>query len=168
MRRLSILLLASILPILLAWWLLRPEPMAGKSEPPTTLVGDGKADNTQAIRNLLLKDGTITFPRGVFRITEPIVINLDSTGPVAIVANGNATLLMDGPGPAFRFVGTHAGTAAPKTVKPNVWEKQRTPTIAGLEIVGRHAEADAIEAEGTMQLTLDRVTSASAGMACIW
>jgi hypothetical protein len=121
-------------------------------------LGDGKTDNTQAIRDLIRKDGTVVFPRGVFRITETIVIDLDSTGPVAIVANSNATLRMDGPGPAFKFIGTHSGTAAPKTFLPGVMDRQRTPTIAGLEIVGGHAEADAIEAEGTMQLTLDRVT----------
>jgi hypothetical protein len=65
---------------------------------------------------------------------------------------------MDGPGPALRFVGTHEGTAAPATFKPNVWDRQRTPRVEGLEIVGGHPEADGIEASGTMQLTLQGVT----------
>jgi hypothetical protein len=157
MRRLLPLLIGC--PILTAalWLALRPATNAAKDAPPAGLVGDGKTDNTAAIRQLLRTDGTVVFPRGTFRITEPIVIDLDATGPAAIVANGNATLVMDGPGPALRFVGTHAGTAAPKTFQPNVWDRQRTPTVTGLEIVGRHAEADGIEAEGTMQLTLDRV-----------
>jgi hypothetical protein len=136
-------------------------PISGSVNDPTPsdLVGDGKADNTAAIRERLRKDGTLTLPRGVYRITEPIVIDLKATGPVAIAAEGNATLLMDGPGPALRFVGTHLeGTAAPKTFKPGVWEKERTPMVSGLEIVGKHADADGIEAEGTFQLTLDRVT----------
>lgn len=157
MRRLLPLLLA--LPVLAVGWVaLRPAANAGKDNPPAALVGDGKTDNTVAIRQLLRTDGTVVFPRGVFRITEPIVVELDATGPVALVAYGNATLRMDGPGPALKFVGTHAGTAAPKTVKPNVWEKERTPTVTGLEIAGGHPEADGVEAEGTMQLTLDRVT----------
>ncbi len=64
---------------------------------------------------------------------------------------------MAGPGPAFRFVGTHAGTAAPSSVKANVWDRQRTPLVDGLEIVGGHPEAVGIEASGTMQLTLTRL-----------
>src|SRR4051812_42108919 len=76
---------------------LRPAVNAGKEEPAAVLVGDGRTDNTAAIFQLLRKDGTVVFPRGVYRITEPIVIDLDATGPVAITANGNATLRMDGP-----------------------------------------------------------------------
>ncbi len=140
------------------WLLLRPSANAGKNDPDPVLVGDGKTDNTAAIRQLLRRDSTVVIPRGVYRITEPIVVDLDAIGPVAIVANGNATLLMDGPGPAIRFVGTHAGTAAPKSFEPHVYDRQRTPTVAGLEIVGGSTDADAIEAEGTMQLTLERVT----------
>ncbi|MBO0701156.1 MAG: right-handed parallel beta-helix repeat-containing protein, partial [Zavarzinella sp.] len=155
-RHLPLLILC---PILTAGFgfVLRTAANAGKDPVAPTLVGDGKTDNTAAIRLLLRTDGTVVFPRGTFRITEPIVIDLDTTGPTAIVAHGNATLVMDGPGPALRFVGTHAGTAAPKTFRPNVMDRQRTPTVTGLEIVGRHADADGIEAEGTMQLTLDSV-----------
>jgi hypothetical protein len=53
-------------------------------------------------------------------------------------------------------VGTHQGTADPPQVKPNVWERQRSPMIDGLEIVGEHAQACGIEAAGTMQLTVTR------------
>jgi Right handed beta helix region len=137
-------------------FLLRPLATTA-NDAPRNLVGDGKTDNTEAIRELLRSNGSIELPRGTYRITEPIVIDLNKTGPVTIVAHGNATLVMDGPGPALRFVGTHMGTAAPKTVQPNVWANQRTPTVNGLEIVGKHADADGIEAEGTLQLSLDRV-----------
>jgi hypothetical protein len=139
-----------------AWFIGRPVASTGK-DGPVALVGDGKTDNTEAIRDLLRSNGAVVLSRGTYRITKPIVVDLDKTGPAAIVAHGNATLVMDGPGPALRFVGTHAGTAAPKTVQPNIWTKQRTPTVSGLEIVGSHADADGIEADGTMQLTLDRV-----------
>jgi hypothetical protein len=156
MRRLLLLLLAcAILAVCLRAGY-QPARTADKDS--GVLIGDGKADNTAAIRQALGRDGTLVLPRGTYRITETIVVDLEAAGPTAIVAQGNATLLMDGPGPALRFVGTHAGTAAPRTVQPNVWEKQRTPAVAGLEIVGRHPEADGIEAEGTMQLTLDRVS----------
>ena len=157
MRRLVPLMLA--VPLLLAGFLLRPAANAQKDSPQSLLAGDGTTDNTELIRAILGRDRAIHFPRGTFRITEPIVIDLASDGATAITADGNATLLMDGPGPAFRFVGTHLeGTAAPKSFKPGVRDRERTPTVSGLEIVGKHPEADAIEAEGTFQLTLDRVT----------
>jgi hypothetical protein len=65
--------------------------------------------------------------------------------------------VMAGAGPAFKFVGTHAGTAAPASVKDNVWDKQRMPCVDGVEIVGDHAEATGIEATGTHMLTVRRV-----------
>ena len=63
---------------------------------------------------------------------------------------------MAGAGPAFKFVGTHAGSADPASVRENVWRNQRTPTVDGLEVVGAHAEAVGLEATGTVQLTITR------------
>lgn len=158
MRRYMPLLIAVPLVAAVICFGLRPTANAQKELAPT-LVGDGTADNTAVIREHLRGTGTVHFPRGTYRITEPIVIDLAAIGPAAITADGNATVLMDGPGPALRFVGSHvAGTAAPKSFQPGVWKNERTPTVSGLEIVGRHPEADAITAEGTFQLTVDRVT----------
>ncbi|CAE7510571.1 unnamed protein product, partial [Symbiodinium sp. CCMP2456] len=64
---------------------------------------------------------------------------------------------MEGKGPAIRLVGTHQGSADPKTVQDNVWQKQRMPLVQGIEIVGAHDEADGIEAVRTMQLTISQV-----------
>ncbi|HYF37669.1 MAG TPA: right-handed parallel beta-helix repeat-containing protein, partial [Prosthecobacter sp.] len=47
--------------------------------------------------------------------------------------------------------------AAPATFKPQVWDKERTPMVSALEIVGAHPEANGIEATGTMQITISRV-----------
>src|SRR5207249_2392796 len=66
-------------------------------------------------------------------------------------------VVMAGPGPAFRFVGTHTGSADPASFKPGVWETERMPTVDGLEIVGAHAEADGVEFVRVMQPTLSRV-----------
>lgn len=121
-------------------------------------VGDGKADDAAALQKAVDSQvGGVRFAKGTYRITEPIVIDLDRVGFTSLLGDGTATVLMDGPGPAFRFIGTHAGTAAPNTVKPNVWSRQRTPIVDGLEIVGGHNEACGIEADGTMQLTITRV-----------
>ncbi|WP_417848420.1 right-handed parallel beta-helix repeat-containing protein [Thalassoglobus sp.] len=122
------------------------------------LVGDGTTDNTAVINQWISeKKAPLTFPKGVFRITKTIEIDLDKTGPISISGDGTATILMDGPGPAFRFIGTHEGTAAPATVKENVWKNQRTPMVEGVEILGNHPEANGIEATGTMQITITRV-----------
>jgi hypothetical protein len=91
------------------------------------------------------------------RITQPIVIDLDRDGPAAIRGLGLTRIIMDGPGPALKFVGTHAGTADPKSVQPNVWASQRMPIVDGIEIVGNHPEACGIELTGTMQATLTRL-----------
>jgi hypothetical protein len=123
------------------------------------VVGDGRADDTEAIQQAAAaSDGVLLLPRGNYRITRPIEIDLDEMGPVSISGQGVARITMAGPGPAVRFIGTHAGTASPKTVQENVWKNQRTPTVTGLEVVGDHALASGIEATGTMQLTISRVT----------
>ena len=119
--------------------------------------GDGTADDWQAVQNAVdAGTGTALLPKGVYRISKPVVIDLAKTGFVAIRGDGGARVVMAGEGPAFKFVGSHAGTADPKTVKPAVWD-ERMPTVEGIEIVGDHANADGIEASGTMQLTISRV-----------
>ena len=120
-------------------------------------VGDGLADDTAAIQRAAdAGPGALRFPPGRYRITRPIVVDLDAAGPITVAADGTARLIMAGPGPAIRLAGTHQGTAAPATVKPEVWERQRMPTVDGLAIVGEHPEADGIEATGTMQAVITR------------
>jgi hypothetical protein len=118
--------------------------------------GDGQADDTAAIQELIdAKVGSIRFPAGAYRITKPLVVDLDKVGHTSFVADGSARLVMAGAGPAIRFLGTHlTGSAAPRSVEANVWDRQRMPTVEGLAIVGEHAEADGVEAKGTFQLTL--------------
>lgn len=121
------------------------------------LVGDGTADETQAIQSAIDAGiGDLHFPRGVYRITKTLTVDLDKTGPTSFNSIGTATIIMDAPGPAIRFLGSHEGTAAPDTVTDNVWKNQRAPMVTGLEIIGNHPEANGIEATGTMQLTVTR------------
>jgi len=83
-----------------------------------------------------------------------VKIDLPATGFATLTGDGAARIIMAAAGPAFHFVGTHAGTADPASVKPEVWERERTPVVDHLEIVGDHPEADGIEATGTIQLTI--------------
>jgi hypothetical protein len=135
--------------------------IASSAEPPAIDVrdhgatGDGTTDDTAAIERAVAAGGRLLrFGPGRYRITRPIEVALARRGPLSIHGAGAAELLMAGPGPALRFLGTHAGTADPKSVKPLVWDQERTPRVTDLAIVGAHPEADGIEARGTMQLAL--------------
>jgi hypothetical protein len=122
-----------------------------------TLVGDGQADDTAALQKLVDAGGSVALPKGRYRLTKTVTVDLAKLGAAGISSDGTATLIMAGPGPALKIVGTHGGTAAPKSFKPETWA-QRTPVVQGLEIIGAHPEADGLEATGTMQLTLSRLT----------
>jgi parallel beta-helix repeat protein len=143
---LPLTLVALILPVIL--------PFAGAADVRQFgAKGDGAADDTSAIQRAL-EGGVAAFPKGTYRITTTITVDLDKTGPASLSGDGTARIVMAGSGPAFRFVGTHAGSADPKTLKPGTWERQRSPRVSGIEFTGEHAEADAIEAKGTIQLTI--------------
>jgi len=164
MQRLIALSVSTALAVLLGMGLLavappsQPDASAEQTVRDFGAAGDGKADDTSAIQKAVDAGiGLVRFPPGKYRLTRTIEIDLDTVGYTAIAGDSAAQLIMAGPGPALRFVGTHAGTAAPRTFKKNVWERQRTPAIDGLEIVGAHAEACGVEASGTMQLTITRL-----------
>ncbi|MEZ6060278.1 MAG: right-handed parallel beta-helix repeat-containing protein [Planctomycetaceae bacterium] len=144
-------------------WLESPnaaaEPLFPAQSPDQTPrpAGDGVTDVTDLLQAQIdAGREQIHLARGRYRITKPIVVNLDEVGPTSISGDGTATIVMDGPGPAIRFVGTHDGTASPTTFRDNVWLNQRTPMVDGIEIVGNHPDACGIEADGTMQLTVTR------------
>ncbi len=121
-------------------------------------VGDGVADDTIAIQKAVDSSiGVLRLPKGVYCITRPIMIDLDKAGYTSISGGGVARIVMAGPGPALRFVGTHFKSADPKGFSKNVWERQRMPLVDGLAIEGDHPKASGIEAVGTMQLTLTRI-----------
>lgn len=122
-------------------------------------VGDGKTDDTEAFQRAVDSGrGDIYIPYGGYRLTKTVMVDLDRVGPVSITGSGTATIVMAGPGPAFKLVGTHEGTAAPNTVKDNVWRNQRMPIMSGLEIVGADPEACGVEVVGTMGAILSRLS----------
>lgn len=118
-------------------------------------VGDGVADDTAAIQRAVDSGaGDIVLPRGRYRLTRPIVVDLNRAGPVSIVGTGTATLVMEAAGPAIRLVGTHRRSAHPSEFQVEVWEKQRMPVLRDFAIEGAHEEAGGVELTGTMQATL--------------
>lgn len=129
-------------------------PAASESVRQFGAVGDGQTDDTAAVEKAIRASGSVYFPPGTYLLTRTIEIPLPETGFVSLWGDGTARIIMAGPGPAFRFVGTHGGTASPLTVQPPVWARERMPVVSGLEIVGQHPESGGIEATGTMQLCL--------------
>lgn len=121
-------------------------------------AGDGETDDTAALQKAVgAHTGALRLPKGKYRITKPIRIALDKTGYTSIVGDGTATVIMAGEGPAFHIIGTHGGTAAPHTVKDDVWARQRMPLIDGFEIHGEHPESLGIVVEGTMHAIFSRL-----------
>jgi hypothetical protein len=121
-------------------------------------VGDGKADDTAAFRQAIaVAGGGLRLAKGIYRISETIEIELDEVGFTSLIGDGTCRIVMAGPGPAIRLIGTHGGTADPGSVKDSVWDRQRAPLVEGIEIVGDHPLACGIEATGTMQLIVNRV-----------
>ena len=122
-------------------------------------TGDGQTDDTSAIQHALADgEGLIEFPRGDYRITKPIVVDLAKFSRTAIRGSGGtAKLIMAGKGPALFFAGTHDKTADPAGFKPEIWQRERMPLLSDIEITGDHPEADGIRLEGVMQPTLTGV-----------
>ncbi len=117
-------------------------------------VGDGKTDDTQAILHAIEQgDGHVRIPPGTYRITSTIEIDLTASGPFGMTgAAGATTIVMDGPGPAFRFTGTHNGTGDPGSRNEQVIHSERMPILADLKITGSHEKADGVECVKTMQM----------------
>jgi hypothetical protein len=118
--------------------------------------GDGRTDDTAALRRAVARctSGALVFPAGDFRVTQTIEIKGAERGRLSLLGQGVGRVVMAGPGPAFRFVGSHTGSADPASVKPVVWDNERMPLLDGLEITGAHPEADGVEFLQTMQPTL--------------
>ncbi|TVS17489.1 MAG: hypothetical protein EA424_12565 [Planctomycetaceae bacterium] len=115
--------------------------------------GDGRTDDTEAIRRAIGEsNGAVVFAGGRFRISETIEIPLAESGPISLDGQaGTGTVVMAGPGPAFRFLGTHRGTSGPDTVSDHVSRLERMPTVQNLVIEGAHPEADGLEFLDTLQ-----------------
>lgn len=120
-------------------------------------LGDGVEDATPALQEALAAGGEVRIPRGTYRLTQPLEVHLNDAGPLSLTAEGGARLVMTAPGPALALIGTHGGSADPKSIVDGIWAHERMPLVDGLEILGAHPEADGIQLDGTLQATLTRL-----------
>ncbi len=157
------LLLATLAGFILTGAAATTVPELSETRAPRTVlafgaVGDGHTDDTAALQRAVDSGlGDIRLPKGVYRITKPIIIDLDKNGYTSIHGSGVARIVMAGAGPALQFVGTHFKSADPEGFSTNVWNRQRMPLVDGISISGDHPQASGIEAVGTMQITITRV-----------
>ncbi|MCP4786288.1 MAG: hypothetical protein GY903_17995 [Fuerstiella sp.] len=119
---------------------------------------DSLPDVTAALQQQIdSNDGSLVLAGArEFRITKPLVFDLAKVGAAVAKATGGATIVMDGPGPALKFIGSHEGTASPGSFKPATWN-ERMPLISGIEILGAHPLADGIELQRTVESTITQV-----------
>ncbi len=122
-------------------------------------VGDGQADDTQALQHALdAGDGVLDLDKGTYRITKSLVIDTTKNGYGGVAGHsGTSRILMEGAGPAIRVVGNHNGTASPSSYQEATWEQQRMPILQDFEIVGKHPEAVGIELVKTTKTVISRV-----------
>lgn len=145
-----------LLFLLLSTPALRSEevPFASKQFPDLAAL----PDRTEEFRKHLAENaGTLLLEPGVHRITGTLEILLAGKHSAIVKpASGSATLIMDGAGPAIRIVGSHGGSASPKSFQPDTFH-ERMPVIEGLEILGNHPEADGIELVRTFEAVVSKV-----------
>ena len=92
-------------------------------------------DQTEELQvQLESSGGTLVLDAKRYRITRPLEVDLTTLGAAKIQASAGTTLIMDGPGPAIRFKGSHTGTASPRSFKPATWN-ERMPIVSGIEIL---------------------------------
>jgi hypothetical protein len=111
--------------------------------------GNGVADDSPAIQHAVEQgDGEVLLPRGEYLLNRTVIVPLDRVGRFAIRGTGSAArLFWVGSGPALHLVGTRKRTADQKDFAEGVWQKERMPTLSGLEIVGLAAESDAVRSK---------------------
>jgi parallel beta-helix repeat protein len=122
-------------------------------------TGDGVTDDTDTLQHAIDEGvGELVLPRGDYRITRSLIVDLAQVGRTAIRGEGGTCrLLMQGAGAAVILRGTHSTSADPKSFRDSEWTHERMPMISGLEIVGQHPEADGIQVQGVMQPTITQV-----------
>lgn len=144
-----------LLPLLFAGLLGAAEPPLASTQFPDI---SAMPDRTEEFRERLASNGgTLLLEPGVHRITGTLEVVLSGKhGALVRPASGPATLIMDGPGPALRVVGSHEGTASPKSFHPTTFH-ERMPLVEGIEIIGNHPEADGIELIRTFEAVVSKV-----------
>ncbi len=120
--------------------------------------GDGERDESEAIQKAVDSGKSpIYFPKGTYSLKKTVKIDLSKTGPLTLLGDGSATIVMNEEGPAFHLLGHHEGTGNPESVTEKVGTLERMPIIHGLVIEGGHDQAIGILLEKTLQCIMTQL-----------
>lgn len=127
---------------------------AGQDAAPSLAeLADGTRPATAALQRMIDDStGLVELPAGTFLLDGPLVLDLPRLGWRSLRgADGATRLVVAHAGPGILVQGDHQGTANPATVQDHTWDKERFPSVSGVEILGAHPEADGIVLSRTMK-----------------
>ncbi len=120
-------------------------------------VGDGVTDDAAAIQHAFEStSGAIFFPHGDYLLRKGLTVELAERGRT-YVSSGGARLLNASSEPALRIIGTHEGTAEPKSVSEHTFAYETMPLVSDIEIVGQGDCGDGIVLEKTYKAVISNV-----------
>jgi hypothetical protein len=120
-------------------------------------VGDGITDDAAAIQRAIDDTtGGIFFPHGDYLLKKGLRVSLGERGRT-YVSSGGARLLNASTEPALHIIGTHEGTAEPKTVTEHTFAYETMPLVSGIEIIGQGDCGDGIVLERTYKPVISSV-----------
>src|SRR3712207_585166 len=94
------------------------------------IVGDGRTDDAAALEHAFAAaGGPVVLPPGDYRLGRTMEWRLADVGRCSLSGNGVARLIMAGPGPALRLLGSHQGSAAPSSVTATTLNRERVPLV---------------------------------------
>ncbi|HNY87255.1 MAG TPA: right-handed parallel beta-helix repeat-containing protein [Candidatus Hydrogenedentes bacterium] len=129
---------------------------AQDAAPSLAELADGTRSAAAALQRMIEEsDGLVDLPAGTFLLDAPLVLDLPRLGWRSLRgADGATRLVVAHAGPGILVQGDHQGTANPATVQDHTWEKERFPSVSGVEILGAHPEADGIVLSRTMKCVI--------------
>ena len=129
---------------------------AQDAAPSLAELADGTRPATAALQRMIEESaGLVDLPAGTFLLDGPLVLDLPRLGWRSLRgADGATRLVVAHAGPGILVQGDHQGTANPATVQDHTWDRERFPSVSGVEILGAHPEADGIVLSRTMKCVI--------------
>ena len=120
-------------------------------------LGDGLTDDAAAIQQAIdTTSGPIFFPHGDYLLKKGLRLHLGERGRT-YVSSGGARLLNASSEPALHIIGTHEGTAEPKTVSAHTFAYETMPLVSDIEIIGQGDCGDGLVLEKTYKTVISNV-----------
>lgn len=123
---------------------------------PSSIVGDGVADDTVALQELVSTRAGVVLPSNLkIRITSPITID---TKTITFFDGGNSTFVIDGDFVGFNIIGSTTATTTgnPSSLTSGMIDKEAGFTICNCKITSTNHSGVAIKLDGTYKARIDK------------